>query len=89
MNINLLELLDNKHTAVCLMSEIKQPGPWTNKKTTQEKLNCFLNFKLSGLGRDAMDIRGYLSNEDREDIWMKNLKDEVLPFIDKECYNVA
>lgn len=86
MAINFLDIMDNKNAAICLMYEMKEDGPWSSKPTEQEKVNCFLNFKLSGKGEEAIDLRGYLSNDDEETLWIESLKNHVLPFI-AEGYN--
>lgn len=65
-----------------LVSELAKSGPWTIKVTVKEQINSLLNNRLSGLGSEAIEVRGYLCNKDPDDVWLNSMTQIVLPFID-------
>lgn len=80
MNINDIEF-PNMDLKVWVMVGLLEPGPWQNKENVKEQVNCLLNLKLSGCCPEAMDIRGYLCNDDTDEVWLNSLHGQVFPFI--------
>lgn len=64
-----------------IVNELNNPGPWQLKAGFKQKINCLLNFKLSGISEDAMEIRGYLNDNDPDVIWIESMQSNVIPFI--------
>lgn len=71
----------NPRVRVWVETTLQSPGPWQNKSSLKEQVNCLLNFKLSYCNQDAMEIRGYLCNEDSDTVWLQSLETQVFPFI--------
>ena len=76
------------HMRVWVETKLQSPGPWQNKASLKEKVNCLLNFKLAGCNQEAMEIRGYLCNEDPDAIWLQSLEHQVFPFIEHRASEV-
>lgn len=77
------------HMRVWVETELGTPGPWQNKHSLKEKVNCLLNFKLAGYNAEALDVRGYLCNEDPDTIWLDSLEGQVFPFIVNKANGVV
>lgn len=71
----------NDETKAWVLIRFYESGPWNLKPTLQSKLNCLLNYHLSGLGTDALYVRGYLCNEDTPEVWKQSIENMVLPYI--------
>ena len=71
----------NPHVRVWVETKLQSPGPWQSKPSLKEQVNCLLNFKLSGYNAEAMNIRGYLCNDDPDVVWLNSLEQQVFPFI--------
>lgn len=78
-NISTLDFLD-EITKTWLHVELAKDGPWQTKRTLKEKVNCFFNFYLSG-DQNAIDLRGYLTTSDPDDVWVNSLKTKIVPYI--------
>lgn len=77
--INDLNFLDDI-TKTWLNVEINKEGPWIIKSSIKEKVNCFLGSYLGGCP-DSIDVRGYLSNNDPDEIWVSSMTNHVIPYI--------
>lgn len=78
----------NPHVRIWVETKLQSPGPWQNKRSLKEQVNCLLNFKLQGYDQEAMNIRGYLCNEDPDHIWVQSLEYQVFPFIVNQASEV-
>lgn len=75
--INDLEFLDDI-TKTWLSAQLLKDGPWNIKTTLREKVNCFLHYFLSGIQANH-DVRGYLTSDDPDDVWIRCVKQYVVP----------
>lgn len=80
MNINDIQF-PNPKLKSWVIQELQVPGPWQTKSNIKEQVNCLLQFKLSCQDIDSLDIRGYLSNHDSDNIWLQSMQQQVFPFI--------
>lgn len=71
-----------------VVTQLNEPGPWQNKSNLKEQVNCLLNFKLCGYNEEALQIRGYLCNDDPDVIWLESLEWQVFPFIANQSSGV-
>lgn len=76
-NITNLEFLDDI-TKTWLTLQLTKDGPWSNKPTLREKVNCFLHIFLSGKAANH-DVRGYLTEHDSDEVWIRCVKQYVIP----------
>lgn len=78
-SITSLDFLDDI-TKTWLEVQLNKDGPWSIKNTIKEKVNCFLNLYLSG-DVTALDLRGFLSDNDDDEVWVNSLTQIILPYI--------
>ena len=75
--INDLNFLDDI-TKIWLTNELTKEGPWNIKVSLRDKVNCYLHCFLSGKEANH-DVRGYLTNEDPDEVWIRCVKQYVIP----------
>ena len=67
-------------------TKLNEHGPWNNKTNDREKLNSVLRFHLANSYENTIDVRGYLTSVDNEEIWLDSLNNKVLPLVAKLCH---
>lgn len=80
MNIDNLPF-PNAEVRNWLIIELNCEGPWRYKNTLKEQVNSLLHYKLSGLDSETLRLRGYLCNEDSDEVWMHMMHQHVFPVI--------
>lgn len=77
--INDLNFLD-EITREWLQNKLLTPGPWNNFDSLRKKVNSVLSFYLAGIESNH-DCRGYLTDVDSDEIWIRCIKEHVVPQI--------
>lgn len=80
------EIAHNSET-MCdwLDSKLTEDGPWQNRNTEKETLNCLMRYHLNNSDVDNSEVCQYLNNDDDDEAWVESVATHVAPAVMQTC----